>query len=455
MADQATEQSTSTRITQRQLIDAIAKLDEAFRPSTSTSSSSLRSSSDTTCPARKRSVQNFASTACMSKLTTPSCSPRRPRPASGHHSTAALEALLPTSSHHRGPASDCSSLPKPPTYEPTSLRSLISRIRTYRSTTFTPGKPSPLDALHCALLGWVSHKTQRDQIECTTCHALLSVAPLPSPHTWSSEPGRLLAQTYEAELRLAHLRTCPWRVKGASLRLYRLPQWGRKALIQELGQQAKELQQTLGDLHGLTLQGPSREPHRVALRHCLDILQQGLSNTDETTREHLLLALFGWSAPTTTPVPSAPSTTPILECRYCTRTVLLAPHLSTPSKPFDLIQQHQSFCPYVSNPPIDDVGLVSLVQSKAGWETRIDTILQRKSRGGATSNSTPTGSQGSNNESLGAFEWLNKKHTSSTIASEDASGPVEIVTTGQTRELLNHVRTLLGPRTSPSRTRVQ
>ncbi|SCV74647.1 BQ2448_7676 [Microbotryum intermedium] len=445
MADQATatSSSTSNRITQRQLFDAIAKLDEAFQPSTSTSSSSS-------------SLLNSSNT------TTITTARKRPRSTSAsHHSTAALEALLPANSQRRKPQHDSPSIPKPTTYDPSSLPDLIERIRTYRATTFTPGKPTSIDPLHCSLLGWASHKFQRDQIECTTCHALVSLAPLPSPHMWASEPGRQLVKTYEQQLRQAHHRTCPWRVKGASPRLYQLPQLGRKVLMQEIALQAKDLQQMFGSLPGLTLERPSAEEHRAAVQECLDILQQASSQEDETTREHLLLSLFGWSAPVSIFVKSAPSTAPILECRFCTRTVLLSPYLSTQasvgsssSKSFDVIQQHQSFCPYVSAPILDDVGLVTPVHGKPGWEARVATILQRKWRGAANSNPTLAEGEGSI-ETFEAFEWLNKKHTLSVSASEDPSGATEIVTKGQTRELLNHVRKLLGPQTSPSRTSVQ
>lgn len=113
----------------------------------------------------------------------------------------------------------------------------------------------------------------------------------------------------------------------------------------------------------------------------------------------LLLAIFGWELVVTAPQSgaTAPSlarsasasslsslrdpNSPILSCTYCTRRVLASaysPSASSPPRAFDLVQQHQAFCPHVDphvgQPP--PAATETDLRLKPGWQTRLEAVLQ-------------------------------------------------------------------------------
>jgi len=336
-------------------------------------------------------------------------------------SLPALEALLPRSSLARAPPA-----PPPPSYTPLSLATLLTRLASFKLATFSPLKPAPIGPLSCAFHGWQSSPTPhkpKDRVQCVTCGAGLVLA-LPGGG-WGSPLGQRLAGEMERQVvATGHNASCPWRTRPCARGLYALPAgMGRNALVDELrGEMGKFGKK---GVEGMVLKLPvgvgeeEREKVSEAVREANQVASAAGAKapaaevsppTDQSTAA--LLALFGWQAPSTH----------ILTCKYCTRQVPLSAYLPKPSAPssdpappppaFDLVAQHQAFCPYVSSPastamvikPDLPSGLSTIVP-RVGWQIRLDTILRRERRGtwggqgaaamlGTTVGGTPNGKQG-------------------------------------------------------------
>ncbi|BGP43597.1 hypothetical protein JCM10450v2_007772 [Rhodotorula kratochvilovae] len=395
-------------------------------------------------------------------------------------STPALEAILARSAHK----STASTANPPPSYEPASLPALLARLATYRLTTFSPSKPSSLSALSCALHGWMHTPSTRERIQCVTCAQGVVLLPPSNGEGWISPSGQRLREGYE-RLVLApegkgHSENCPWRMRPCVRGLYRLAggglgvqSGGRRRLLEEVGRQARELDERgLGAIRlelpgeALSLVGEEADKERL-----VKAVQAVASAADETSTtlsppsaNSILLALFGWTLPSTaTPALSrsnstssisslrsiAPSSSsPILSCTFCTRQVLATSYLPSsapsadgsvtpPTKAFDPLKQHQPFCPFVDayaghSPTIaaaasatKGVGVL-----KPGWQVRLEAVLQRPVGAASAASAASATGAGTMDEA------------------EEEGRAVELTGAGKTKELLSYVRSLLGPKGS-------
>lgn len=330
----------------------------------------------------------------------PPCSTPTPRT-----STPALEAILSRSSTHKQPASTAVA---PINYDPSSLSALLTRLSTYRLSTFSPSKPSSLSPLNCALHGWTHTTSTRERIQCTTCAQGLVLLPPSTGDSWSSPTGDRLRLEYErlvlAPTGAAHAENCPWRMRPCVRGLYRLAggglgvqSGGRRRLLETVGRQARELSARGLEVVELELPREAQalvgdEEGRARLVKAVQAVQPGAgaapaggaTSTEPSplAATAILLAVFGWTlSPSSSPSPlarsdsstslsslrslstsiSSSTSSRILACSFCVRQVLATPYLPSPSpsanttaptpapapRAFDPVRQHQPFCPFV------------------------------------------------------------------------------------------------------------
>jgi hypothetical protein len=227
-------------------------------------------------------------------------------------STPALEALLP--SQRSTPP-----LPLPASYNPTSLPALLTRLSSFKLTTF-PSRPSPLSF---ALVGWTN--SARNTLRCETCEASFTVA-VGSKVVHDIE-------AWEVKSRENHKLGCAWRVRGCSKSLYSVPKAGRTALLAQLVPS--------------TTAPPSLEVISLVVPPSTTTEQlqtAGLQNAG-------ILRLFGWESEVGGTV----------ACAMCMRKILLDAYVKG-GKEFDVLAQHRDFCAYLG-----------------AWEGRVDVVLRRDS----------------------------------------------------------------------------
>ncbi|GJN94443.1 hypothetical protein Rhopal_007523-T1 [Rhodotorula paludigena] len=279
------QEDAPARVTKRKITDALSSLDAAFK--------------DPVAKAKRRKA-----------TTAPT-------------STPALEAIL---ARTKARASTPSSKLAPPSYEPTSLPALLSRLATYRLSTFSPSKPASLSSLSCALHGWVHTQSTRERVQCVTCgQGIVLLPPSSGDGGWTSGAGKKLREEYERLVQTqGHAETCPWRLRPCARSLYRLAggglgvsTGGRRRLLEEVAKQAREMDDQ--GLAGIALHLPSE-------------VEASLANEGMAQRLETALA-----AAVSDPQPAADSSTPPASSSVPSST----------SKRFDPLKQHQPFCPYV------------------------------------------------------------------------------------------------------------
>ncbi|BGP27760.1 hypothetical protein JCM10295v2_006735 [Rhodotorula toruloides] len=351
-------------------------------------------------------------------------------------STPALEAIL-AKSHTR--ASKPTSAPPPPSYEPNSLPALLSRLSTYRLATFSPSKPPSLSSLACTLHGWKHTSSIRERVQCVTCgRGVVLLPPSSGDGGWSNPAGQKLRAEYERLVLddgKGHAETCPWRLRPCARSLYRLlggglgvQAGGRRRLIEDVVRAARDLDDAgLGEM---VLELPDEASSLVESRDGKSRLAKALSSV---------------SAPSSAnDAAAAPPATP------STSSALLA--IFEP-KPFNLVKQHQPFCPFIDPyaghsiahdqsatpkpaqlPPSTRQLPPPTPQLKPGWQVRLETILPRHAP-------PQSAGFGSTTNIVGAEEDLEA------VGGGQGAG---LLMAGKTKELLSYVRSLLGPKTRTS-----
>lgn len=136
--------------------------------------------------------------------------------------------------------------------------------------------------------------------------------------------------------------------------MYRLEGAGRGKLVEELKERTEEMK----GWEELRVVQPVEDADLERVR---EVLGAG--------RTAAALALCGWTRGGT-------RADPVMACTMCVRQVYAESFLpSDGAKAFDVLEQHQSFCPYV------DAGATA----RTGWESRVDTVLQRQRKGSEAS----------------------------------------------------------------------
>lgn len=208
-------------------------------------------------------------------------------------------------------------------------------------------------------------------MQCVTCGKGAILTP-PTSGGWSGPIGVKTREQYERLVGAegqGHDIACPWRVRGCSRALYRIQPEGRKKVIEDIRQTATSLQTVATDIRLALSDTALSQGDRQAV---VQAVQTGYA--DIASESAVLLALFGWTS-------NASISSPVLSCTLCARQVLATPYLSSTSesiKAFDLIGQHQAFCPFVDqNAGLGIPPTSASAVSKAGWSVRADVILRR------------------------------------------------------------------------------
>ncbi|KAK4056410.1 hypothetical protein OIO90_002553 [Microbotryomycetes sp. JL221] len=360
--EDAQQSQAQNRVTKRKIDDVMSSLDASLSTTTTTASSLL------------------TSTKALGKRK------RRSDDLTQGISTPLLVSLLPSRTTRHAPHPT----PAPPTYNPTSLPSLLERISTYKLTTFTLPKPRSLSASQCSMWGWQSVSPGKDRIQCVTCGSTLIISP-GSTTSWSSNVGTKIKTELETQLRTAHSDTCPWRMRGCSSNLYRLNIGGKSKELQGLRDKVANMTKAgIKDVKVSQLESVETED--------LDKLVQLVQNQleDHVPRELVILALLEWDCSS---LSSSTTRLQTFSCRWCCRQLLASSYMSTSStsgeespssRALDAIAQHQPFCPVVDVTRDDDgcLAVNNAVSNTIGathknlpaWKLRLDALLQRDVR---------------------------------------------------------------------------
>lgn len=183
-----------------------------------------------------------------------------------------------------------------------------------------------------------------------------------------------------------HDDACPWRMRGCARGLYKCKVEGRGKLLEEVVDGARELATRLGTVDEARLAHPLSEDEVAKLVGATkEFVETQKGSTDTIpSAPSTILALFGW-----TTASSATPNSPVVTCQLCTRQALLTSYLPTasstssapspPSRSFDVVSQHQPFCPFIdagaplaSQPPDPHL--------RVGWQTRLDALISRPRR---------------------------------------------------------------------------
>ncbi|KAG8934762.1 hypothetical protein FRC01_000443 [Tulasnella sp. 417] len=331
--------SMSSRITKRKLDDAISNLDSAM----ASSSQDAPESSPSKRPNTSRTSSIYAS---LSKYKLFRSSPSSKAPTRTISSPYALAS-------------------KPP-YRPESSEDFLSRLSTFRITTYRD-KPVEIDAVAAAKAGWVNDGKERLVCGyCTSSWVLASTAGMTS-----RDAANTLVEKQRVGLVSNHKDFCPWKkaqCDGPEERfiahthvccsaldsVYRIPLKAPSALVKEIKSRADVLTALVTGLHvkhPLTPKEVSSLTETVKLVAVTE--EHKRSKTDDATDDPpppqqmaepeaaasdqltipsetaIILALFGWD---NAPYPSSPaSTASSYPGSYSRGTTPLSSRATTPS----------------------------------------------------------------------------------------------------------------------------
>ncbi|GAA5836306.1 hypothetical protein JCM5353_005983 [Sporobolomyces roseus] len=412
------------------------------------------------------SLDNATLSSSLSPSSTTSTTSKRPRTIPT--STRALEQIL--SSRSNLTQTSPSSLSAPPSYNPTSLPLLLSRLSTYKLSTYSPSKPTTLSSLSCALHGWIN--SGRERLTCITCdHSLILLNP--TTGGWNGANGRALMEEYDKLVLKgkAHKDNCPWKLRPCSKNgVYKLEggglgvsRGGRRKLLEIVGEEAKGMDEN--GLGGIELElgnkvGELLDENKLK-RNVIALLPSPPPPQEDSTEQappvlsttSILLSIFGWTL-SPLPLPSSSlsrsssksslsslkSIPQILSCHYCLRQILVTPYLSSGEgkKSLNPLNQHHHYCPYIDTtidtPSTTTTTTTSNLIKKAGWQLRLEAVLGLHS-----------------NNATYDIMTLKRTNSNTSIASTSQGGETSEVDNGKsstlkTRELLSYVRGLLGPK---------
>ncbi|KAI4097763.1 MAG: hypothetical protein LQ344_000035 [Seirophora lacunosa] len=343
---------------------------------------------------------------------------------------------------------------KPPNFAPWDRNQFLARLETFRYVDKWMSKPDPINEVQWAKRGWTC--VGNEKVGCIGgCgnEILISLEPSreeqqpaediePSEdavddyYDWREEAQKELVVRYSEMIVTEHDGGCLWRRRGCdgiyfpsvSLRIrmcadrlvpdsiYRLPLAHQAITFQSLRQRYESLSAISSDLPS-NISAPSNLNIHNLIPHLFHILHPNLKNSasashpsspiipnlpqpdDQTSpspptinRRALTLALLGWAADDTSPVPG------IATCSSCFRRLGLwlfktppsSPITSPPSSPtsasspahstpiiarLDPITEHRTYCPWVNarsqsrspNPTPEDL---------PGWEILRDMIMR-------------------------------------------------------------------------------
>ncbi|KAL5504270.1 hypothetical protein ACEPAH_8344 [Sanghuangporus vaninii] len=211
--------------------------------------------------------------------------------------------------------------PAPVEYRPSSTASFLSRLATFKLSTYS-SKPSSIDAVAAAKAGWINEGKER--LLCGVCKAAWVLA---SRNGLSKDAADALNEKQRVQLVQMHKEGCPWRARQCDDSVYCIPLKAPSAHSKEIKSNALALDDKKV-LDGVDIRHPLTSTQVRALLSTLSSVKvsrpsttvsEGSSTDNQVTQEETteteisekaaLTALFGWSLepPPTESRPTMPS----------------------------------------------------------------------------------------------------------------------------------------------------
>ncbi|KAG6373403.1 C3HC zinc finger-like-domain-containing protein [Boletus reticuloceps] len=191
-------------------------------------------------------------------------------------------------------------------YRPSSTDSFLSRLATYKITTYA-NKPPQIDAVAAARCGWINGG--KDRLVCGMCDVSWVLA---GREGMNKDAASALIEKQRMSFVEMHKDGCPWKARQCELSVYRVPLQTPTAMVHELRAKTLSLEHILADV---AIKHPLTPSQLSSLRSIFSVAapQRSVSEhdstrgADETTHPAvpsdtaILVALFGWvPAPTMT-----------------------------------------------------------------------------------------------------------------------------------------------------------
>ncbi|KAG8952855.1 hypothetical protein FRC03_011997 [Tulasnella sp. 419] len=197
----------ASKITKRKLDDAIDRLDSVLSPS-----------HDEPSPSKKPNTSIYASLSRYNLFKSSSNTSSRSPP---RQSSPAISLPFALSS-------------KPP-YRPESTQDFLSRLSTFKLTTYH-NKPDSINAVAAAKAGWTNDG--KDRLVCRYCNASFVLAPTKGMTT---EAANALIERQRQGLVSNHKDFCPWKKAQCDDSVYRIPLQRPTALAKQIRARAELL----------------------------------------------------------------------------------------------------------------------------------------------------------------------------------------------------------------------
>ncbi|KAF8972120.1 C3HC zinc finger-like-domain-containing protein [Flammula alnicola] len=299
---EAPSYESKIRSTKRKLDDAFQVLDSAV---TAGSTVSDRPSP----PKRTNTIRSLYST--LAKYGIKSGTPRTaststvPNVKSTPHLTAILtRAALRTKNtfSFKFPSQSQSAplLPATAEYRPSSLPSFLSRLATYKLTTYA-NKPPSIDAVAASKCGWINDG--KDRLVCGLCNASWVVA---GREGMNRDAANALIEKQRVSLVEAHKNGCPWKTRQCEDSIYCIPLQSPAAMIKDIKSKAIAMDPVIKDI---MTKHPLTTSQLNALRTTVASHTQPITAFSPTVDEHQPEA-------STSTTPPEPSETAILACLF-------------------------------------------------------------------------------------------------------------------------------------------
>ncbi|OCH94420.1 zf-C3HC-domain-containing protein [Obba rivulosa] len=202
-------------------------------------------------------------------------------------------------------------------YRPSSIASFLSRLATFRLSTYS-NKPPAIDAVAAAKCGWINDG--KDRLVCGICDVSWVVA---DTRGMTRDAANVLIEKQRAQLVATHKDGCPWKVKQCDDTIYRIPLQTPHAMAKEIKARALALDPVLQGVDVKHPMASSQVQALVSTIHSVNLPNSGEVNGDRSefppeepfppinhngtqqaqpSATAVLAALFGWSiAPHTQP----------------------------------------------------------------------------------------------------------------------------------------------------------
>jgi len=198
---------------------------------------------------------------------------------------------------------------KPPAYpaseyRPSSTDSFLSRLATYKITTYA-NKPPQVDAVAAARCGWINDG--KDRLVCGICDVSWVLA---GRQGMNKDAASALVERQRVSLVEMHKNGCPWKARQCEPSVYRVPLQTPTAMVRELRETALSLEPILANV---AVKHPLTTSQLISLHSIFSVVasercvseHDSTVDVDETTHPvvpsdiAVVVALFGWiPAPT-------------------------------------------------------------------------------------------------------------------------------------------------------------